>query len=131
MKTTNPTTAARRRYLIEFWIAIVAYMLVLFFSVYVLRGLTGPWVYPVALLPVIPIIGVLLAVIRWMQSTDELERQLQTTSLAVAGGITMMYVVTYGFLENAGLPHASMWFTYGVFMISWGVARFIVQRYYQ
>ncbi len=129
MNTTNPTTQAHRRYLREFWIAIVAYAVILSASVYGLNhGVAGPAKYLVAVLPALPLVAVFIAGVRWLQATDEYQRQTTITAMAIAGAATALICVTYGFLENAGLPRMSVWISYLLFMSIWGIATPILQR---
>lgn len=129
VNATNPTTRAQRRYFWEFGLAIGAYMLVLTASVYGLdHGLNGLAKYFVAIAPAIPLVGVCLAVVRWLRATDEFQRQTTITAMAIAGGSTALICVTYGFLENAGLPQMSVWISYLIFMTIFGIATPILQR---
>lgn len=127
--TSNPTTAAQRRYHLEFGIAVAAYIVILGASVYGLNhGVTGFAKYIVAVVPVLPIVGIFVAVVRWLQATDEYQRQTAITALAIGGGVTALVMVTYGFLENAGLPKMSVWISYLIFMTVWGIATPILER---
>lgn len=129
MKVTNPTTLATRRYMREFWLSIVAYVLILFASIYGLdHGVSGFARYVVAIVPVLPVVAVFIAVVRWLQATDEYQRQTTITAMAIAGGATALINVTYGLLEMAGLPKMSVWITYTLFMVIWLVATLILQR---
>jgi hypothetical protein len=132
MKTSNPTTLATRRYLVEMALFTLAYMLVLAVSIWALeRGLQG-WVKTaVALAPVLPVLGIFFSVGRFLSRVDELTRRITLESLGIAGGVTALSAVTYGFLENAGLPHLTAWWTWSVFMFSWLIANVFVSRYYR
>lgn len=127
----NPTTQAQKRYLIQFTIAIVAYLVVLFGTRFAFRGLTGPLETIVALLPIIPIAFIFMAVVRWLANTDEFNRRIIVESLAIAGGITALLAATYGFIENDPLPRPSAWWTWGVFMFAWAISSMILRRRYQ
>ncbi len=131
MKATNPTTQAQRRYVIEFTIAIVAYMVVLFATRYAFRDLSGPWEPIVALLPVVPLIAIFVAVLRWLRATDEFNRRIIVDSLAIAGGITALLAATYGFAEGDLLPRPSAWWTWTVFMFAWAISAMILRRRYE
>lgn len=127
--TPNPTTQAQNRYYREFTVAITAYVIVLFGSVYGLNhGIEGPLKIVVAVVPVIPIIGIFLAAVRWFKATDEYNQKTSAISMAIAGGVTALAAVTYGFLENAGLPKMSVWIVYMIFMTTWAIATPFVQR---
>lgn len=131
MKSTNPTAAANRSYIGEMAICMAAYIVVLVPAIWLLnRGLEGPLKFAVALAPVVPIVFVFIAVLRYFGRTDELERRMLLESLGIAGIITALLAATYGFLENAGMPHLSAWYTWAVFMGSWLVGRIIVTRFY-
>jgi hypothetical protein len=129
----NPTTQARRRYLTGLSIALVAYLVVLFGTLNLVERLepSGPLRYLLLLAPLVPVAFLIPLVIRYLRDTDEFERRVVTESLAIAAGITAILSVTYGFLENAGLPHLSAWWTWCVLMGSWGVARVFVARQYK
>ena len=92
MKQTpkNPTTAAQRRYYIEFAISVALYVIVLFASRMLWRDVTGPLQIAVALLPMIPVGLVFAAVVRFALAVDELQRQILVESLALAAGITAL-----------------------------------------
>lgn len=128
----NPTTLACRRYIRQTLVMTIAYLIVLYGAVTALKHIhTGPLHYVIALLPLIPVAFLVPIIIRYLQHTDEFERRMQTDSMAIAGGLTALLSVTYGFLELAGLPHPSAWWTWTVFMLAWAIARPIVGRYYQ
>jgi hypothetical protein len=128
----NPTTLACRRYIRQMAGMTIAYLIVLFGAVTALKHVhTGPLHYVIALLPLIPVALLVPIFIGYLQNTDEFERRMQTESMAIAGGLTAMLSVTYGFLEVAGWPHPSAWWTWCVFMVAWAIARPIVGRYYQ
>lgn len=131
MKSANPTDLARRRYFLELGGAFAAYAIVLVASLHILKqGTPEPWRAIVAVSPVIPMALVFIAVVRFMLASDELQRQIQLESLALAAGATAMLAVTYGFLEGVGFPHLSTWFTYVCVMVVWGLSvPFVTRRY--
>ncbi|MBV8490283.1 MAG: hypothetical protein JO199_07120 [Candidatus Eremiobacteraeota bacterium] len=133
MKPDNPTTKATRRYLTGLTLAITAYVVVLFAAYTAVERWqpAGPVRYLLLLAPLIPVAFLIPLVVRFLRETDEFERRIVTESLAIAGGVTAILAVTYGFLENTGLPHLSAWWTWVVLMGSWLVARIFVARSYQ
>jgi hypothetical protein len=78
--------------------------------------------------PALPVAGIAIAVVRWLKATDEYQRQTAITAMAIAGGLTALITVTYGFLENAGMPRMSVWISYLIFMTIWGIATPIIKR---
>lgn len=132
MKSSNPTTLAKRRYTLRFWVAMAAYAIVVFASVHWLnQGVSGRWRVVVALTPLVPIAVVFASFVDFMQNIDELERQIHLEALAIAAGVTALLAVTYGFLEVAHLPRPSAWFTYSVVMLAWLIATPFVSRKYR
>ena len=131
MKHPNPTVRAGRRYAAELWIGIAAYMVILFGTRALLSGVHGPLEIVVALAPVVPVAWILIAAVRLWQHTDEFNKQLILQSLAIAGGVTALIAVTYGFLEGDSLPRPSAWWTYIVFMLSWLVASQVIRLRYR
>ena len=90
-----------------------------------------PWQLAVALIPVLPVIGLFIAIVRLLLATDELMRRIYIDSLAIAGGITALLAVSYGLIESPGIPNLSAWWTWTVFMISFGIATGFVRRRYR
>jgi len=127
--TTNPTTRATRRYLVEFGILMTAYVATCLFWMF--HGVRGPWPIAIALAAMIPLVFVFAAIVRFLLRTDEFIRKTTVESLAISGGATALIAVTYGLLEAAGFPKQSAWWTYSVFMIGWLVAQPFVRRRYK
>jgi hypothetical protein len=111
---------ATRKYLLEFGGAMASYLVVLFFSLRLARQLDDGLVRTLLLLtPMIPVALALWAFMRQMKRMDEFVRMRSLQSLALAGGITGGFALTYGFLENAGLQRLSMFTVWMVFGGSW------------
>jgi hypothetical protein len=129
----NPVTAAGRRYILQLTIWMLVYVAVCLAVIYAVNhtGVSGWLKVAMLLLPVIPVVAVFLAVLRFLRATDEFDRKILLESLAVAAGITALLAITYTFLENAGLPRPEAWWTWVALVGSWGVAKPIVTRFYQ
>jgi hypothetical protein len=129
----NPTAQAKRAYFWEFSISLVAYVLAIILTRDYLNThqLDDTWRTLVAVLPILPIIGVFAAIVRLILATDELMRRMIVNSLALAGGVTALLAVTYGLIEGEGFPFISAWWTYVTFMTSWIIAGFFVRRHYR
>ena len=110
---------------------MIAYVIIIFFSRWLGRGVNGPWQTAVALLPMIPAVFIFISIVLYLMATDELVRRITVDSLAFAGGATALIAITYGLLEGCGLPRPSAWWTYAVFMVSWVVAGGFVRRCYR
>jgi hypothetical protein len=124
---------AARRYLVEFMTAMCGYAVVLAISVSLLRGSAADgaiWRTPVALAPMVPAVGVLIAVVRQLGRIDELQRRIQFEALAFAFGGTALVTFSYGFLENAGYPHLSWFVVWPVMATLWLVGLVVARRRY-
>ena len=129
----NPTVAATRRYNVGLALAMAAYLVVLFATIWTIRHYDpqGFLRFVLALAPLVPIALIVPIGVRYFRETDEFERRMTTESLAIAAGVTALLSATYAFLENAGLPPLSAWWTWTVLMLSWAVARMTVCRRYR
>jgi hypothetical protein len=127
----NPTTAAQRRYYVEFTLAILAYTVVLIGTRVAFRDVRGPAEFAAAIAPAIPLIFVFVACVRWLRGTDEFNRKIIVESLAIAGGVTAMLAATYGFLEIDLLPRPSAWCTWIAFMSIWLIASLVLRLRYR
>jgi hypothetical protein len=94
-------------------------------------GMEGPWKYAVAVLPVLPALGVPLAVVRYCQSMDELQRRIQLESLTFGFASAAIATFTYGFLQNAGLPDVSWVWVWPVMGVCWMVGQLVARWRYR
>lgn len=113
-------------------IGMVAYVLILFASIYYVKGHLGdPLRFAVAVLPMLPLAFVARASVRRLTRLDELQRQIQYASLAVTVLVTALITLTYGFLENVGMPHVNVLWVWPLMGAIWGISACIAARYYQ
>jgi hypothetical protein len=94
-------------------------------------GVEGPWKYAIAVLPVLPALGVPFAVVRYCQAMDELQRRIQLESLAFGFAAAAISTFTYGFLQNAGLPDVSWVWVWPVMAMCWIVGQLVARRRYR
>ena len=81
--------------------------------------------------PALPFLLIVWAVLRQFRRMDEYIRLMALESIALAFGVTAGWVITYGFMENAGYPRLSMFSVWTVMMSAWAVialARAMVGR---
>ena len=71
--------------------------------------------------PTLPFVLVVWAVVRMFRRLDEYGRLFALECIAIAFGVTAGWVVTYGFMENAGYPRLSMFTVWMVMMSAWVV----------
>jgi hypothetical protein len=121
-----------KRYTLEFSASMTSYVVVLAGSLAALNAVGGgsPWRWPLALLPVLPGAAALIAFVRRLRAMDELERRIQFEAFGAVCAVTVLVTLTYGFLENAGLPRVSaIWIT-PLMIGMWGMASAAVSRRY-
>ena len=121
-----------KRYAIEFSAAMVCYVIVLVGSIRLL-GTYGEtaWRYPLALSPILPALGALIAFVRFFRALDELEQRMQLEGFAFAFGASALVTFSYGFLEGAGFPHLNWTFVWPVMAMFWGIGNVLARRRYR
>jgi hypothetical protein len=121
-----------RRYQMEYFGATGLYVAMLFASVaFVDRVPTGAGKVALALLPMVGVIGMSVALIRFMARIDELQRQNLILCGAIAGLVTAIATMALGFLENAGVPRISMTFVWPFTMLVFGACVPFMRRRYR
>ena len=94
--------AVHKRYLREFFPAMVAYVIVLFVAVGWLKSLQGTAARAVVtLLPAVPVAFVIRAMVRVIRDQDEFERRIDLEAIAIGGGLGGFGFFSYGMLLNA------------------------------
>lgn len=110
--------AAKRRYQYRFWPIMVAYVAAVVGVTWLFNNQPpeGPIKFALAVLPALPIVGILWAIGRYLiEETDEFVRMQQVVALLIAMGLTLSFCAIWGFLEIYHLVE-----TISVFNISWG-----------
>ena len=123
----------QKRYFKEFGISMGFYFVLLIGSVTVLTNFELPKAAQIAitLIPVIPTIFVLLAVMRALRDSDELQQKIQLQAVTFSAIVTGLITFTYGFLENVGFPHLPLLFIFPLMLALWGIGAGIFARNYQ
>ncbi len=122
-----------QQYMRELIGSILAYAILLLGSLWLVNNLLSdsPLRYVVVVLPMLPIIFTIRAMVNYLSNTDEMEREIQLKSLAISLAGTAFITFTYGFLEGVGLPKISMFVVWPIIAILWVAARFWLNRHYQ
>jgi hypothetical protein len=124
--------SAARSYNIEFGLSMLAYVILLPITMTLIERFPDAlWRYAVAIVPVIPLIFALIAMLRFFSRIDELARKIHLDSCAAAAGITAIAAFAYGMLENVGLPCLNMVLVTPFTIAAWGITTFIATRRYQ
>ena len=122
--------ARTRAYFRDFAPAMAAYVVAIV-AVVAWGDLDGesPWRVAWALVPVLPVLGVVRAVVRGLRRSDEYAQLVQLRGLAVGFAVAMVVCVVLGMLMVAGLSvPAGPWLAFGAGMVSWAVAAAIASR---
>jgi hypothetical protein len=121
-----------RTYLKEFAAAMLAYFVVLPVSIVVIQHHAHVWWrFPVALAPLIPLLLLLRAIVRFFRRLDELQRRIQLDALAFAFAGSALLTFTYGLLENVGFPRLSYGYVWSVMGALWGIGTAVAKRRYR
>ena len=114
------------RYTIEMLGCFVLYGLFLYISNRMEPSLpAGPMRTLVVASPLVPFLLTVWVVVRQFRRMDEYGRLMSLQSIAIAFGVTMAWVFTYGFLEGDGFPRLSMLSVWSVGMGTWGMVALI------
>lgn len=119
-----------RAYQREFWPGIIAYAVVLTCAL-VWGDLDGenPWRFLWAVLPVIPALWIVRAVLRHVRRIDDYQRLLLLQALGGGFAVAMIASVTLAFLEIAGLSIPGVgWIIYAAGMLGWIISGVLVER---
>jgi hypothetical protein len=127
---SNGDRAVSRAYHLDFWPGMAAYAVVLT-GVLLWGDLDGesPWRFAWAVLPVVPALWVVRAVVRHVRRIDEYQRLLLLQGLGGGFAVAMVVSVTVAFLEIAGLGiPGSGWVIYGAGMLGWIITGAVAGR---
>ena len=132
-KYTSQEKANARRYLWEIGLASVAYVLATLAAGFIVRRMEvgDPMRIVVALVPVLPAFGMLMAVVRHVLRSDELEQRIHSDG-AMISAVTMMIVsITYGFMQSyAGFPPMNPIWLAMLGIVSWSFGAALTKRRY-
>jgi hypothetical protein len=124
--------ANAKRYLKEFGASMAAYAAMVPVSIWLLKGHEhSPLRYFFAVLPVIPSAFAMWAAIRFFRGLDELQRRVQFEGMAFSFLATCLLALTWGFLQNAGLPQADVIWVTPLMIMLLGLGLGIASRRYQ
>jgi hypothetical protein len=120
-------TPATQRYNRRMLVVSFGYLLALFVTIGVTQRFEvhGPLLWVMALLPTIPILGMILAMGRLLvEETDEYQRMRIVRASLVATGLVLGLASLWGFLEMFNLvPHIWMWAVFPVWAIGLGIGQ--------
>ena len=126
--------AIDKRYLREFWAGMTAYTVIMLTVWPLVRTTENDGLrIVIALLPVIPILFVIRALLRYILDADELVQRLHLEALAIAAGVVAVASLVGGFLASAEVIHLDGAILIWVFPVIGGVfgfsVKFLERRY--
>lgn len=120
------------RYTVQVFGLMATYSVLLLLSMWLLKKIPpNGWRIPVAVLPVIPLLFVVWSVIHFIRTTDELQKSIHQEAVTFSSLVTAVVTMTYGFLENAGLPQISVLYVPVLMCCLWGIGAGIASRKYR
>lgn len=120
------------RYLIEMIVVFVLYSVLLLLSLgWLSAHPINPWRIPVALIPMLPSLLIVMAVVRYLRRVDELQRQIQLEALGFAFAGTAIITFGYGFLEGVGFPRVSAFVVWPIMSALWLLGTVVFSRRYR
>ena len=122
-----------KRYTKEFTTAMVAYIVTLSISIAILQRHEFPkfWQVILSLIPAVPVLLVVIAMLRALKDSDELQQRVQLLATALAAALTGLITFTYGFLENVGFPKFPTFLVLPMMIMIWGLGLGYFSRRYQ
>jgi hypothetical protein len=124
----------KRRYIRELLWSMVAYTFILIASLTILKQgwiqMRG-FIIAISLAPVIPVGFVLLAIMRALRDSDELQQRKQLLATAFSAALTGFITFSYGFLENIGFPKFPTFLVFPMLIAIWGISLGYFSRKYQ
>lgn len=128
---------AGRRYVRALWPILIGYALLLFVSVWLIRGgiASAPLKALVALLPVLPLVLMVRVALRYLREIDELQRRIETESIGIASLLVSLLYFAAGLLQLAKVVSidagAAMIWVFPLLMLCYGIAKFLAVRRYR
>ena len=127
---TTAVLRADHQYVRGTMVTMVAYVLSLAAAVFLIDRdmVSGVWVYGLALLPALAIIGQMLVTLRYLRDADEFVRALLAKRLIVAALSSFGLMTAWGFLETfADIPHMPGWVGYCLMWMVFGIASLFIK----
>jgi len=136
MSDRDQTRTLQQRYLREFLPAMLGYVIVLPISITPLLRVELSTVgkVVVALLPVVPMVFVVRAMLRHMLRQDELQQRIELQAVAITCAVIGMASFSLGFLQNVRVLPSPPWLMLWVLPLTigvYGVVRFLLARRYR
>lgn len=123
-----------RRYLRDMLVAMVAYSIFLIASITILQQdwiQIKAFVILISLAPAVPVAFVILAIMRALRDSDELQQRVQLMATSFSAAVTGLVTFSYGFLENVGFPKFPTFLVFPMLIAIWGISLGYFSRRYR
>lgn len=132
MNTLKETPVSTiKQYNLRLFFVLASYAVLLIGSIIFIKHYPESiWRYPIALLPVLPAIGMVWAFMQFLRKIDELQRRIQLEALGFSFAGTALITFSYGFLQNVGLPDVSWIFVWPIMGVLWSIGVALAHRRY-
>lgn len=136
VESEQHTKTLMRQYMREFIPAMGGYMLALPVSILLLLRVDMPIALKVAvaLLPVVPMLLVMRAMLRHMLRQDEMQQRVELQAVAITCAVIGIATFSLGFLQNVRLLPSPPWLLLWILPLmigSYGIARALISRRYR
>ena len=115
----------RNSYSRDFWPGVVGYLVALPVTLAIVGQDPDPALRMLMILPVIPSLWIVRAVVRFLRRCDERERLIQLEAMAIGFAAAIVSTMTIGFV---GLPgnatlfnQLAPWIAFTIAMLGWGL----------
>lgn len=122
----------KKRFLKAFGTSMAGYIAMVPVSIWLLKGHEhSPLKFLFAALPVLPSAFIMWAIIRFVRSLDELHRRIHLDGMAFSFLGTCLISLTWGFLQDAGLPRADVIWVPLLLVLLWAIGLNVARQRYQ
>jgi hypothetical protein len=132
MKNQLSPKQAVVRYLQQLFFAMFMYIVTLSASVILLRNFefARVWQIIISILPALPVIFVLIALLRLLSNSDELHQRINLLAITFSAVLTGLITFSYSFLENIGAPKLPTVAVLPMLFVFWGIGLgYFTKRY--
>ena len=131
----SPKNPAARRYFYRLLTAMAFYVVFLVPAVWAFSRyhLTGGFAYLLAILPALPIVGMVVVVGLYLaEEKDEFQRAVLAQALLWGIGATLSVTTVWGFLENfVQVPHLDLYLVFPLFWFFVGISTGLLKVKYR
>jgi len=123
-----------KRYLRDMFVAMIAYSIFLIASITILQKdwiQIRAFIILISITPAVPVAFVILAIMRALRDSDELQQRVQLMATSFSAAVTGLVTFSYGFLENVGFPKFPTFLVFPMLIAIWGIALGYFGRKYQ